>query len=195
MLIKSAIIRWISDEKGYGLFAKEFIPKGTITFVNDNLDLVIDPKDKRFHKEPYKTILEKYAYNSSDSKLILCWDFGKYMNHCCYSNTLSTGYEFDVAVTDIHPGEEITTDYGGISTGHYMVFSCDKANCRKSISGDNFDKLVDTWDVKIKEALQSSRAVSQPLWDLIPKKTLTQLNKFLEGDAKKYVSLKKQQPK
>ncbi|PIQ60310.1 MAG: hypothetical protein COW00_06780, partial [Bdellovibrio sp. CG12_big_fil_rev_8_21_14_0_65_39_13] len=66
MLISTALLRWVSNEKGYGLFAKEFIPKGTITFVNDQLDIILDPDNPKFKTEPYRTVLDKYAYNSPE---------------------------------------------------------------------------------------------------------------------------------
>lgn len=195
MLISTALLRWVSNDKGYGLFAKEFIPKGTITFVNDHLDVILDPKDQRFQKEPYQTVLEKYAYNSPNGELVLCWDFGKYMNHCCWANTLTTGYGFDIAVHDIQEGEEITTDYGVISTGHQMIFECAKENCRKNIHIDNFEECARNWDQQIKEALLSTRSVPQPLWSLITDDILKQLSPYLDGAVEKYVSVNDQKPK
>lgn len=195
MLISSAVLNWISNDKGYGLFAKEFIPKGTITFVNDHLDVILNPKDPRNLKEPFRSILDKYAYNSPLGDLVLCWDFGKYMNHCCWANTLSTGYGFDIAVNDIQPGEEITTDYGTISTGHFMVLNCEKENCRKGIDIENFDECAKNWDKLIKDALTQTRRTPQPLWNIIPEDVLKRLNRFLDGDLSAYASVQEQKPK
>jgi hypothetical protein len=44
MIIPWVKIQWISDEKGYGLLATRDIPKGTVTFVQDGLDIVISPE-------------------------------------------------------------------------------------------------------------------------------------------------------
>ncbi|PIP95984.1 MAG: SET domain-containing protein-lysine N-methyltransferase [Bdellovibrio sp. CG11_big_fil_rev_8_21_14_0_20_39_38] len=195
MLISTALLRWVSNEKGYGLFAKEFIPKGTITFVNDQLDIILDPDNPKFKTEPYRTVLDKYAYNSPEGKLVLCWDFGKYMNHCCWPNTLTTGYGFDIAVSDIQKGEEITTDYGVISTGHHMIFSCEKKNCRNGIDIANFEECARNWDLQITEALGKTRSVAQPLWSLIPEDILQQLTLYLDGDKNKYLSVNDQKPK
>jgi len=37
-------IRFISKEIGYGVVAKKIIPKGTITWVQDELDQIYTPK-------------------------------------------------------------------------------------------------------------------------------------------------------
>ena len=39
MIIPWVRIVWISDQKGYGLVASRPIPKGTITFAQDGLDI------------------------------------------------------------------------------------------------------------------------------------------------------------
>lgn len=195
MLISSAVLRWVSNEKGHGIFAKEFIPKGTITFVNDALDIYLDPNDPKFQKEPYLSLLDRYAYNAPDGRLVLCWDFGKYMNHCCWPNTLSTGYGFDIAIKDIAIGEEITTDYGTISTGHEMVFQCEKANCRKGITNESFDQCAKLWDEQILEALKLSDKVTQPLWNLLEKDVISDLNRFFQGETSSYRSVYQQKPR
>ncbi|MCB9091980.1 MAG: SET domain-containing protein [Halobacteriovoraceae bacterium] len=194
MLIQNVRLQWISQEKGYGLFAEHFIPKGTITFVNDALDIYLDPHKSEFQTELYKKILDKYAYNSIDGKLVVCWDFAKYMNHCCFSNTLTTGYGFDIAVTDINPGEEITTDYGVIATEHTMIFNCSKENCRKKIDINSFESCISFWDSQIQEALKFTQEVSQPLYSLIDEKTRLKLESYLGGKLEEYQSVSMQKP-
>lgn len=194
MLHKSLRLAWISPEKGYGLFATEFIPKGTITFVNDHLDLIIDPKDSRFHKEPYISILEKYSYSNTSGERVLCWDLGKYMNHCCAPNSMTTGYGFDIALMDIAIDEEVTTDYGVFTIEHQMTMSCDKKNCRKLLSIRTFDSCVPTWDTHIKDALKNLEAVPQPLWSLLDEKTAYQVKEYLKGSEKNYISIATQKP-
>lgn len=194
MLLSDVRLSWISEEKGYGLFAQDFIPKGTITFVNDNLDIVIKPKSKKFQSKEYQDLLNKYAYNSPRGELVVCWDFGKYINHCCWSNTLTTGYGFDIAISDIHPGEELTTDYGVIATEHPMTFSCPKENCRKVIDINSFDSCVEYWDSQIKNALTNTKNVDQPLWSFIPPEILKRLESYLAGKKEDYLSVITQKP-
>ena len=45
MLHPHTELRFVSPEIGYGIFATAFIPKGTITWVKDELDRII-PKEK-----------------------------------------------------------------------------------------------------------------------------------------------------
>lgn len=195
MLHRSFRLQWISEDRGHGLFASEFIPKGTITFVNDDLDVIIDPHDQRFHKEPYLSLIERYAYSNPKGEKVLCWDFGKYMNHCCDPNSMTTGYGFDIALKDIPTGQEITTDYGVFTVAHDMIMNCDKLNCRKFLDVKQFDQNVETWDQRIRQALVQLRNVPQMLIELIDKETLSLLNKYLDGDELSYVSVSTQKPK
>ena len=38
MIHPKTTLRFINEEVGYGLYATEFIPKGTITYVKDSLE-------------------------------------------------------------------------------------------------------------------------------------------------------------
>lgn len=53
----------------------------------------------------------------------------RYVNHSCRPNTTVKG-EADVAIRDIQPGEEITSDYG--DSGNLVAFQCHcgSGNCR-----------------------------------------------------------------
>ena len=83
-------VRFISKEMGYGVVAIKMIPKGTITWVQDELDRVILPEDaEKMHPEIRKQI-EKYCFRNSNGELILCWDLAKYVNHSFRANCLST---------------------------------------------------------------------------------------------------------
>ena len=42
-------IHFINEEMGYGVFATQFIPKGTITYVKDSLELEITLEDYALH--------------------------------------------------------------------------------------------------------------------------------------------------
>ena len=105
-------LRLISDEIGYGVVAKEFIPAGTITWALDELDREFTPEHVKKMNPFYQNILETYCYRNNKGNLVLCWDYGRYVNHSFKSNCLSTAYDFEIAIRDIEAGEELTDDYG-----------------------------------------------------------------------------------
>lgn len=105
-------LRFISPEIGHGVVATQFIPAGTITWVLDKLDQRFSPKQFENFEPIYQNILEYYTFRNGDGKLILCWDNGRFVNHSFNSNCLSTAYDFEIAIRDIQPGEQLTDDYG-----------------------------------------------------------------------------------
>src|SRR5688572_7224862 len=105
-------LRVINDVVGYGVVATKFIPKGTITWALDKLDRIFTPNQFKDLDAVYQQVLEKYTYRNQDGNYVLCWDNARFVNHSFNSNCLTTAYEFEIAIRDIHPGEELTDDYG-----------------------------------------------------------------------------------
>ena len=79
-------LRQVSPEVGYGVFATAFIPKGTIVYIKDDMELVFKPDDPRRNDPLYKEIIEKYSYTEPNGNLVLSWDIAKFVNHCCNCN-------------------------------------------------------------------------------------------------------------
>lgn len=109
------------------------IPKGTLTYVKDELEIVIEPDDKRLSDPKYSNIIDTYSFIDRDGKRNLSWDHAKYVNHCCQCNSISTGYGFEIAIRDIPDGEEITDEYSMFNFPSRMQLDCDKFPCRKLI--------------------------------------------------------------
>lgn len=193
MVLPNVRVQWISDEKGYGLFATKFIPKGTITFVQDDLDIVIPQKMVNTYSPAMKQHIEKYSYLDFSNNHIISWDLGKYMNHCCFANTLSTGYGFEIAVEDIKEGEEITDDYRIFTVDHQLIVNCKKIGCVGKLSFDGVQDQIEAWDNKIRPALKNFRNVDQHLAELIDPKVLQQIDDYIANDEK-YISVAKQLP-
>ena len=63
MLHPHTELKFVSPDIGYGVFASSFIPKGTITWVKDELDRVI-PKDNlnQLTKANLENLLKYYTY-------------------------------------------------------------------------------------------------------------------------------------
>lgn len=193
MMHPHASLKWIDDKIGYGVFATHFIPKGTFIYVQDPLDIVIPPNDARLRDPKVIPWISKYSYLDSRGNNIICWDLGKYMNHCCQPNTLSTGYGLEIAIKDIQPGEEITDDYAIFSDVDGMEMVCQKKNCRLLMDRDVFDSQVEQWDRLIQEALQASQNVMQPLRELFDEMTLSRLKAFYHNPVQ-YISVSQVKP-
>ncbi len=162
MLHPSTTLKFISSEMGFGVFATEFIPKGTITWVQDNFDQVIPKVEYKKMEQAYKSILEYYGFRNNSGDYILCWDNGKYINHSFHSNCLSTAYDFEIAVRDIQIGEELTNDYGYLNIEQSFV-PREENSSRKVVYPDDLLKYYPQWDRQIKDAFRYLHQLNQPL--------------------------------
>jgi hypothetical protein len=172
-------LKWINAHIGYGVFATAFIPRGTIVYVQDALDLVIAPDSPLLADPRYQQWISKYSVIEPDGNRILCWDIARYVNHCCHYNTLSTGYGFEIAVRDIHPGEEITDDYGPFNLEEELKLACHYEDCRKVARPDDFDRYGQEWDGVIQQALPEFQRVPQPLLKYLDAQVYADLTDYL----------------
>lgn len=163
---------FINDEIGYGVFASELIPKGTITYVKDTLELEVTPEEFEKHTNELQEIIEKYSYIDERGIRIVSWDFGKYVNHCCHCNTISTGFGFEIALRDIQPGEEITDEYGLFNIEKPLAVMCRYSDCRGSVVGYDVERYYIVWDEWVREALRHFSSVPQPLAAFLNEETL-----------------------
>lgn len=62
MIHPHTALRLIDERVGYGVFATELIPAGTITYIKDSLELVISPTDYLLHGPDMQAVIEKYSY-------------------------------------------------------------------------------------------------------------------------------------
>jgi len=176
-------LQFINDEIGYGVFATHFIPKGTITYVKDSLELEITPEAYGQYSPEMQEVIEKYSYIDEKGTRIVSWDFAKYVNHCCNCNTMSTGYGFELAIRDIQPGEQLTDEYGIFNISEGMELQCNHNNCRGRLSPSDFEKYYQQWDDKLKSALANLLAVDQPLLPLIEPEAQEEFMAYLQGKA------------
>lgn len=188
-------LRFINEEVGYGVFATRFIPRGSITYVKDSLEISVSPAAYTKLSPEMQAAVEKYSYIDERGQRIVSWDFGKYVNHCCQCNTISTGYGFEIALRDIEPGEQITDEYGIFNLQYQMDLRCDQANCRCTIGPGDFDRYYPEWDEKIKAVLPGLRKVAQPLFPFVNETTRGALNRyFSDPGAYRSVYALKYQP-
>lgn len=178
MIHPKTTLRFINESVGYGVFAADFIPEGSITYVKDSLEQVISPTDYLLHSAEMQESIDKYSYIDENGNRIVSWDFAKYTNHCCNCNTISTGYGFEIAIRDIQKGEQITDEYGIFNLNTELTLVCGEKNCRKKISKEDFDMYYREWDKKIQHSIVKLFEVEQPLLPLIDPATREKLDAF-----------------
>ena len=162
---------------GYGLFATKPIPKGTITWVGDDLDQVISAQRFSALPDPLRSHAWKYSYVSGRGDRILCWDHGRFVNHSCAATCLSPGFDFEIAVRDIAAGEEITDDYGTLNPEEPFDCLCDAPNCRGSITPVDPLRCASEWDAALAAAFPFIRGAHKPLWELV--REIESISRFL----------------
>lgn len=162
-------LRFISEEVGLGVVATKFIPKGTIVWALDELDMILEEDFVDSLDEIRQEIIYKYSYQNNDYEYILCWDHARYMNHSFHPNCVDTAYEFELAARDIYPGEEMTCDYGAM--GDDEDFECvpEEGTVRTKVTADDYLNYHLEWDEMAREAFANFNGVDQPLKHLIGK--------------------------
>lgn len=176
-------LKWISDQKGFGVIATKLIPKGTITWVQDELDIVYPPEKPDELNPLTRSLFEKYSFRNSKGEYILCWDMAKYMNHSFRSNCLSTAYNFEVAIRDIKEGEELTDDYGYLNLTESFVPE-DEGTDRKIVHPDDILKCYKTWDEALNPLFSIMHELEQPLFDLLPEDIQDEVLLVTKGEKK-----------
>ncbi|NDJ20296.1 SET domain-containing protein [Nostoc sp. B(2019)] len=120
LLVKTQI--GSSKVHGIGLFADQFIPKGTVTWqYHPDFDSAYSESDVLRMPVPAREIFWKYAYYDKELGLyILCSDDQRFINHePDFPNIISTPRQ-DVTACDILPGEELLCDYNCYDDTYFM---------------------------------------------------------------------------
>lgn len=162
MIHPKTAIRYINSAKGFGVVALEFIPAGTITWALDSLDRTFTPSQIQHLSVVERELLDFYSFKNQDGNYVLCWDNGKYVNHSFKSNCVSTAYDFEVAVRDIFPGEELTDDYGYLNISDPFE-ALDEGTERKIVYPDDLLHYSEIWDQQLIKIFHKIIKVKQPL--------------------------------
>jgi hypothetical protein len=188
MIHPSTELRLVDPVIGYGVFATEFIPRGTVLYVQDELEIKVSPEDYQMMRPEYQLTLDKYSFVDPYGIHILSWDFAKYVNHRCDCNSMSTGWGFEIALHDIQAGDEITDEYGLFNLEYEMPVSCSCTNCRTVVKPDDIDYYARKWDRRVKRALLKFNHVHQPLLPHLSTDVLENVTTFLVGESP-YISV------
>ena len=173
-------LRFISPEIGYGVVATQFIPKGTVTWVLDKLDREFTPEQVQAMDPTFQKVLDIYAFRNNKGNLVLCWDHSRYVNHSFRSNCLSTAYDFEIAIRDIEPGEELTDDYGYLNISEPFK-GYPEGTRRQVVYPDDLLKYHQVWDKKLLNAMKSLPTKEQPLRHLLSPETWDKSVKIAQG--------------
>ncbi|HOH56812.1 MAG: SET domain-containing protein [Smithella sp.] len=165
-----------TKNRGRGVFAKEFIPKGTIICFECRQCRVLTADELGFYQmsEKEKMALLDWAYRKEDGTFVAPCDETRYLNHSCNANILGTDYGFDIVVENIRKGEEATYDYRDFYDEVKMPCYCGEKNCCKVVDFKHpiSEELRHFWAVKVNAALKLVNQVSQPLKEELKKKSI-----------------------
>ena len=179
MIHPATEVRFINREKGYGLFATRFIPQGSLTWVRDQLDREISPNDLQQYDKMVQEAIINYSYRNRYGNFIFCWDNTRYMNHDCNPNTCITPYDLEMAIRDIHKGEEVTNHYGMLNI--IEPFSLPNSD-DKIIYPNDLLTHGRKWDQLLRQAFPHLTRVDQPLRPLISDTQWTMLEQISKGE-------------
>jgi SET domain-containing protein len=124
---ESAIHRW-------GVYAREFIPKGrkVIEYTGEKISR---RETARRAGQPLNYLFTLDAYWTIDGGV--GGSGAEYINHCCDPNLYSwilRGHILYMSARDIQPGEELTVDYRFEPDVPRVACKCGAANCRGAIN-------------------------------------------------------------
>jgi hypothetical protein len=181
MLHPHTEIRYVSPQIGYGVFATKKIPKGTITWVMDQLDRIIPREEAKTFTAPNWKNLDKYTYNDRNGNYVFCWDLNRYINHSFEPNSMLTSMNFEIAIKDIEIGDEITNDYGTLNCPE--TFECAKGphKGRLHVTPNDLVTFHKIWDEQIAEAMTFVAAVNQPLNDFLTSEQTRKIQDIVTG--------------
>lgn len=102
-----------SNIHGIGVFAEEFVSKGTVIYKYlEGFDIIYS--DEQYIKLPehIRDYILHYGYYSKDEGgYVLCGDDGRFVNHSTDPNIQMYNRTDTIAIKDINIGDEITEDY------------------------------------------------------------------------------------
>jgi uncharacterized protein len=111
-----------SPVHGIGLFANQFIPKGTVTWqFHPEFDKTYSEQEMLRMPDAARAIFLNYAYYDKDLALyVLCSDDQRFINHTSEQPNIISTPNRDVAGRDILPGEELLCDYNDYDDTYFI---------------------------------------------------------------------------
>jgi hypothetical protein len=179
MMHPNSRLGFIDAKMGHGVFASQFIPRGTITWALDEFDQVLSPDRVRALPAMSREVVEEYAYVDADGNYVLCWDLARYVNHACQPTSRGVGPHIEIAVRDIQPGEQLTSDYSELNVTGTFECACGAPGCRGVVGADDLVRNWQDWDAVVRAAYPLLDQVPQPLWPFVRDKAW--IERLLDG--------------
>jgi hypothetical protein len=174
-------LRFIDREVGHGVFATRFIPRGTITWALDEFDQVLAPAQVAALAPAQRAQVEEYAYVDARGNYVLCWDLGRYVNHACAPTSRGVGPAFEIAVRNVWPGEQLTSDYAELNITAAFRCRCGSPRCRGIVRADDLLLHWREWDAVVAAAVPWLKRVPQPLAPFVEADVLEALRSGRDG--------------
>jgi uncharacterized protein len=182
MIHPATKVTFINEVKGNGVVATAPIPRGTITWVFDDLDREIPMAALEAMSEPCREAVLTYSYRNRHGNLIFCWDHERYINHSFFPNCFLTPYGFEVAIADIAAGEELTNDYGMFNI--IAPFPVDSQGGERTVVyPDDLLRYGEGWDEVLRKVFPSLLTVPQPLRPLLSDERWRQIESLARGET------------
>ncbi|MAQ15959.1 MAG: hypothetical protein CMN30_14345 [Sandaracinus sp.] len=152
-----------TDGVGLGVRATAPIPRGTLLWVRDAMDVVLSADALAALPEPLLGVARRLGYRNARGEWIVCWDAGKHVNHSCSPTMRGVGHDAMIALADVAPGEEITCDYAECNLDEPLACCCGAPGCRGSIGGPVPEPVWRGWQREVEAAVAASAGSAQPL--------------------------------
>lgn len=121
LLVKTRI--GVSSTHGIGLFANEFISKGTVTWqYHPGFDFSYTEEEiKKLPETPQKALLHYSYFDSEIKKFVIPIDDLRFINHSVEREKINISSEphADVASRDIQIGEELFCNYNMFDEAYF----------------------------------------------------------------------------
>jgi hypothetical protein len=129
----------------------------------------------------YQDSLDFYTFRNNSGNLVLCWDNGRFVNHSFNSNCLTTAYDFEIAIRDIQPGEQLTDDYGYLNISSPFR-GINEGTKRKVVYPNDLTKYYKKWDKQLLAVFNRIIKEQQPLKELISIELWNTVEKVCKGE-------------
>lgn len=169
-------LRFASVDTGFGLFAAQPIPRGTVTWVRDPLDRQLSLEEAARLPPGLLEGLSHDYYRIFGGPYLLTHDNTRFMNHSCRPTCAHLFDDVEIAIRDIALGEELTSDYASFTLDAHEEFRCHctAPECRQWIRRDDPPSRRDYWKLVLEQALRAFPNVQQPLEFLFAQSSLAQ---------------------